>query len=574
MMRCLALSGQRYNMIGQSVKTQIADSLSILLLEGKGGHGEVYQTTHPQYLIKVWSPLSSPRTPAGLRETEERYKTFSQLHFIYESELPCLPLEFVVVKDIPSYVMKRASGKEMGAAWESLMNLDLVARLLIAQSLAKGISILHSRDVVHADIKPDNFFFDPQKLTVEVLDVDGGGYYGLRPKTKQFLPSAIPSSRYMAPEFNRLGFNYGLSWNPLWQHPHQRKQPDLWALASLIYEIIVDEEGPFPRTYFGRTGFFSRQPEWPALTQQKKFSSLGIGNELLDLFTEVFCSANRTRNDFQRPTAALWDAALDKTIKRILPVVPRCPECQSVVLEPSARICPTCVGRFNKIVPLLTVISTPPSTTSINIAHPTSAHPTHTSSMKSSSKLSKWRLKIGILVLVITGLVLFRVPDILTAIARPTSPSLVTRIKRLDDDHWHGGYSNIDGYDGRSAIWIYGTTTRYHTMQAIFILDSQPTGTVTFKVEGMDSEGAAKTPISIHVNGVQVYNGPNSLPNGNPPLGTGTWATATWLFDAKLLHPGSNTISINNLASGAFNAPPWFMLDYATLTLSNTPSTK
>jgi hypothetical protein len=134
---------------------------------------------------------------------------------------------------------------------------------------------------------------------------------------------------------------------------------------------------------------------------------------------------------------------------------------------------------------------------------------------------------------------------------------------RLDDADWQGGFRNPGGYRGRSATWIYGSTTRYSSMEARFTIDSQPAGTATLSVEGMDSEGRAKTPISIVVNGVEIYNGPNPLPDDQYPFQVGTWATETWSFDGALLRPGENVIRISNIAPGAFSLPPFFMLDYA-----------
>jgi hypothetical protein len=138
---------------------------------------------------------------------------------------------------------------------------------------------------------------------------------------------------------------------------------------------------------------------------------------------------------------------------------------------------------------------------------------------------------------------------------------------RFEDTDWQGGFRRASGgtYGGRTATWIYGTSTSYSSMHVSFDLKAQPAGTATLTVEGMDSEDRLKTPISIQVNGVEIFNGPNPLPDDDHPLETGTWASYSWPFDARLLHPGSNQISIANLAPGAFSLPPFFMLDYADL---------
>jgi hypothetical protein len=140
----------------------------------------------------------------------------------------------------------------------------------------------------------------------------------------------------------------------------------------------------------------------------------------------------------------------------------------------------------------------------------------------------------------------------------------------LDDEVWQGGYRRPNGgsYGGRTATWIYGTSTDYSTMRAVFEAPAQPRGVVTLSIEGMDSEDRLKTTISIRINDAEIYRGPNPLPDDDHPLETGTWATYIWSFDAALLRPGRNEISISNLDTGAFSLPPFFMLDYATVSYS------
>jgi tRNA A-37 threonylcarbamoyl transferase component Bud32 len=138
---------------------------------------------------------------------------------------------------------------------------------------------------------------------------------------------------------------------------------------------------------------------------------------------------------------------------------------------------------------------------------------------------------------------------------------------RLEDTDWQGGYRRPAGrtYGGRTATWVYGTSTPYSAMEASFEVAGQPAGRATLTIEGMDSEDRIKTPISIQVNGAEIFSGPNPLPDDDHPLETGTWASYSWTFDAALLRPGHNQIKIANLAEGAFSLPPFFMLDYADL---------
>ncbi|HEY0735095.1 MAG TPA: hypothetical protein VGD69_09340, partial [Herpetosiphonaceae bacterium] len=148
--------------------------------------------------------------------------------------------------------------------------------------------------------------------------------------------------------------------------------------------------------------------------------------------------------------------------------------------------------------------------------------------------------------------------------AAPTQGSAAAEI-RLEDTVWQGGYGQGRSYGGRRATWVYGSGTAYSTMTSAVTLDRQVQGTAVLRVEGMDSEGRAKTPIRITVNGQPIFQGPNPLPDDDLPLESGTWATASWTFDAALLQPGPNTIQIRNLAQGEVGHPPFFMLDYAVL---------
>jgi serine/threonine-protein kinase len=145
----------------------------------------------------------------------------------------------------------------------------------------------------------------------------------------------------------------------------------------------------------------------------------------------------------------------------------------------------------------------------------------------------------------------------------------------LEDTDWQGGYRRASGqpYGGRTATWIYGTSTEYSAMRALFTIAGAPAGTVTLTIEGMDSEGRTRTPIQILVNGAEIYNGPNPLPDDDQPLETGTWASQSWSFDASLLRTGVNEISVSNLAEGAFSRPPFFMLDYAEISYNITSKT-
>lgn len=148
-----------------------------------------------------------------------------------------------------------------------------------------------------------------------------------------------------------------------------------------------------------------------------------------------------------------------------------------------------------------------------------------------------------------------------------TGINIISNLTRFEDTAWSGGWRNRgeSRYGGRTATWIYGATTSYSSMQAVFNLNRQPQGEAELRIEGMDSEDRAKTLITISINGQTIFDGPNPLSNDDLPLESGTWSLARFPFQANLLRLGSNRIIVQNRSNGPFGRPPFFMLDYAEL---------
>ena len=139
---------------------------------------------------------------------------------------------------------------------------------------------------------------------------------------------------------------------------------------------------------------------------------------------------------------------------------------------------------------------------------------------------------------------------------------------RLDDGAWAGGFGGEAGsftYGGRSAVVAYGQGTPASELSASFELAAPPAGAVALTLEGMDSEGPAKTAISIVVNGQTIYSGPNPLPDDDYNLDTGTWARHSFPLDPAVLRAGANSVTITNRSPGGFGAPPFIIIDYALI---------
>jgi serine/threonine-protein kinase len=149
----------------------------------------------------------------------------------------------------------------------------------------------------------------------------------------------------------------------------------------------------------------------------------------------------------------------------------------------------------------------------------------------------------------------------------PTVPVAASRAVTLEDVAFVGAYryQPPSNYEGRTAAWIYAPGTGFERMAAVFDIAGQPGGTAGLTLSGMDSEDKASTPMRILINDQPIFDGPNPLPNDFSP-NAGSWGLFTWTFDAALLHPGRNTLTIENHApSGKIGAPPFIMVDFARL---------
>lgn len=251
----------------------------------------------------------------------------------------------------------------------------------------------------------------------------------------------------------------------------------------------------------------------------------------------------------------------------------QCPSCGSAI-HPSSEFCGNC-GAFLSSAGTPTKRIIPP-TLRVKAA-PTELFPPH----QPRKPLLITRIGFLILILFLCGGIgaLWRViqakdpqtaAPVVTQTVIPVIPSPQgSMVVYLEDTDWQGSYRRVNGptvYGGRTATWIYGTSTQYNKMRTTFNVTSKPTSIATLNIEGMDAEGSRKTHISIEINGIEIYNGPNPLPDDDYQLDTGTWETRSWQFDTALLRMGQNEITISNLSEGNFSLPPWFMLDYAEIT--------
>jgi hypothetical protein len=134
---------------------------------------------------------------------------------------------------------------------------------------------------------------------------------------------------------------------------------------------------------------------------------------------------------------------------------------------------------------------------------------------------------------------------------------------------WEGAYRPRDAlHFGRPWVAIYGNLSVYPRAIAVVRLDAPPTGPATLTLTGIDDEWLDLNPISVKVNGQQVFAGASSFTNwdGTTTGGATAWTSMTVTIAPELLQAGRNRITVANLSPSVnVGAPPYILLGDASL---------
>jgi serine/threonine protein kinase len=148
----------------------------------------------------------------SLRDIEHEYKIYQRLpsahdrllEMVRHSEEDGLILEYMPNGNLREYLRTNAA------------DITLDQRLQWACDAAEALHLVHSYNVIHCDVKPQNFLLD-SNLRLRIIDFSGssidGSYF-----------SALESARFCLPRG--------------WEVP-STVATDLFALGSTIYEIMT-----------------------------------------------------------------------------------------------------------------------------------------------------------------------------------------------------------------------------------------------------------------------------------------------------------------------------------------------
>jgi serine/threonine protein kinase len=224
----------------KGIKMSRIDKYEVIEEIARGGMGAVYKALHPQFK-KI---IAIKEVRADLANNPDILKRFEQEVELL-AQLPTHP-NIVTVRDALVWedklyiVMDYIEGETLGdLTYEASLDVERAATLL--EQILSGLEAIHSRGIVHRDLKASNILIDHQ----------GNAYitdFGIAEYTNQQSNAIVMATpRYAAPELIDTRLRRGGT----------DQQVDIYAAGILGYEMLLGEKTfreSLPDIYDGEDG--------------------------------------------------------------------------------------------------------------------------------------------------------------------------------------------------------------------------------------------------------------------------------------------------------------------------------
>ncbi len=182
---------------------------------GSGGMGDVY---------KAYNAALGRTAAVKVLHQKDMAERFRNEAYIQSSvnhpNIACL-YEYIVSGETACIIMEYVEGESLDRYLHRKTKLSNTEAENIVRQVASALAYLHKKDIVHRDVKPQNFKIQPDgKVTMLDFGIAKNKY---TPKLTQ-LGFVVGTTEYMAPEqFQQL----------------VEKKSDIWSLGVLAYELVT-----------------------------------------------------------------------------------------------------------------------------------------------------------------------------------------------------------------------------------------------------------------------------------------------------------------------------------------------
>jgi serine/threonine protein kinase len=155
----------------------------------------------------------------------------------------------------PYIAMQRVQGKSLEDIIQLQKQIPIEQAIQIAANLARSIQSIHTQEVIHLDLKPDNVLVD-ENLQTYIIDFGLAHHNRFPDLLAEEMRKGIGSAPYIAPE-QIVGLREDL-------------RSDIYSFGVILYEILTGEL-PFgnPQTINGLRERFWKQPKPPRAIREE-----------------------------------------------------------------------------------------------------------------------------------------------------------------------------------------------------------------------------------------------------------------------------------------------------------------